>query len=482
MRHALLSLVLFACTVRPTDAGLTGTGATGGAAGAGGGGTAGQGGSEICAHGPAAFETLVSELEAELAAQGIPGAGIAVVCDSRRIFARGVGVTRTGGEPVDEHTRFQLASMTKTFTATVATELDARGVVDLGAPIGAHVPFIDAQSPYARPFTLAELLAHTSGFTQYIQSSIALPLWDYFQAGAQHQPLWSPPGAVHMYNNLAYSLAGLTLERASGQPFADLVESVLFEPAGMSKSRMRAAVVESEGHFAWGHSQSSAPLAPTSGYLATEYYGPMGGAWSTAADLGRFAELLLADGDGVVAPQAIAEMKTPRTPTGSGDGEMGLGLFIHHYGEHTSYEHSGSVQGFTTDLEIVPSLGFAIALIVNADWHFPYLTPRAVELFAGVELPPPNYDPPQPSDHAEQAGGYPSVTLGDVQVTSTGSGLTVTIPSEGLTNATLTPLWRDNYSLYLPSWQYEALVTFWRVNGQVKFFLMDFGVGEKAGS
>jgi hypothetical protein len=107
------------------------------------------------------------------------------------------------------------------------------------------------------------------------------------------------------------------------------------------------------------------------------------------------------------------------------------------------------------------------------------VTQRAVELFTGTVLPAPSSEAPQPSDRIEQAGSYQSVTLGAVQVVDTGSSLTVTIPSEGLTGVTLTPLWRDNYSIYLPSWQYEAWVTFWRVDGKVRFFLMDFGIGER---
>ena len=107
-----------------------------------------------CAQGAAAFATVKAAFAKELAQKNIPGGSIAVLCEGSRIFSAGVGSTaRSGGVPVKETTRFQIASITKMLTAIVAMRLSERGSVDLEGAVAPAVPFVNTRAPYAHDFT-----------------------------------------------------------------------------------------------------------------------------------------------------------------------------------------------------------------------------------------------------------------------------------------------------------------------------------------
>src|SRR5258706_4879256 len=112
----------------------------------------------------ARFEDVFATFASNVDALGLPGGAIAVVCGGDTIYARGHGQTRrTGGSPITEHTRFQLASNTKMLTAITAVKLAEDGVVALDVPVSSLAPEVNDQAPFAAPFTLDNLLSHTSG-------------------------------------------------------------------------------------------------------------------------------------------------------------------------------------------------------------------------------------------------------------------------------------------------------------------------------
>lgn len=234
------------------------------------------------------FDDLARVFRAEVTRQGAPGAALAILCGGDRIFSTGAGVTDlTSNTPVTGATRFQLASVTKMMTAATALRLAEEGLVNLSAPITSHVPFVNTQRPYNRSFTLSELLSHSSGYpTELFGGNFdSLSLEPFFRANTNYL-LWAPPGEVFSYNNLGYALAGLTLQRAAGQPFALLVQSRIFQPAGMAGATMDAAALEMAGNYATGYTESPTnPVSPSDEYLSSEFYGPMGGAWANAEDL-----------------------------------------------------------------------------------------------------------------------------------------------------------------------------------------------------
>ena len=342
----------------------------------------------------ALWEELVATVEGELLAADVPGAALAVVCDGRTAYAATWGTVGGGSnEPILPTTRFQIASTTKMFTAAAAMRLVEEGHVDLQQPVDTYVPYASARGPAGEPITLHQLLSHTAGYPTVFPGadSSSMELAGYFANNAD-QPTWAPPGEVYNYSNLGMALAGLALEEALGEPFADLVEDRIFEPAGMSRASLHVAEVEEEGDFAYGHSgsaQQSNEVAPTDSYLPSGYYGPMGGAWASVLDLAAWGEVHLSQGGDVLEPSSLSLLSTPWTETRLiPDQHYGYGLFVDDIHGFDRLSHGGSVAGYLSTWLLAPVEGFGVFAVTSCDWYSPgSLAYEALDLFVGLENP-----------------------------------------------------------------------------------------------
>lgn len=408
------------------------------------------------ANAEALFAEIVDELQAAITSNTIPGAAVAVVCGGHQVFARGLGVKRTGStDPVTEDTRFQWASSTKMFTAATAVALMEDGVVDLNAPISRYLPSVTYGS-----ITLHQLLSHTAGFpTEFDQH-----YEDLEQVVLQNgtMTMWSPPGAVWNYSNPGFSVAGLALQKAAGQPFAQLVAEHVAVPAGMTSTMDVLEVMA--GDYAHGHSQyppfDSDPIPPDGAYFHTTDYGPMGGLWGSIRDLARWIEVHIEGGGAVLSPQSFELLRTSHSPTTYHGTDYGLGLFIRRELTPRVYDHSGSTPGFLTDWQVIPEAGFGIALMVNCDWTLPYeVLYSAQERFVSLQYDPEPL-PEGPDAWSHYVGQYddPNV-LGQVEIAIDGNRLMARFTSEG-TEAELVQYYGDSYET---QFQGETIdINFWR--------------------
>jgi CubicO group peptidase (beta-lactamase class C family) len=486
-----LAIVAVACSANPeagrgnhgSSGAPSGDGFAGGASsgGASGGSAAGSGGggpstSYPCTGDQATFDALVAEVTAALKAKGVPGGAVSVVACGDRIYSAGIGLASIAeNRPVTPHTRFQIASTTKLLTAALAVRLAERGTISLDDPVSKWVPFINTSSPYATGFTIAELLAHTSGYPAGLDTANYSNIELSFQQNAGVQ-LWSPPGEVFNYSNDGYTLAGLALQKATGQAFAPLLEAELFGPAGMLDASMDGKRVQDEGNYAVGYGayDGSANL-PTGSYYSMPYYGPMGGAWASVEDMAQLSRALIAGGGALFTPASLDEMTRVRTRTTWGSTRFGLGVMIDELDGGTSvWGHSGSVGGFLSSFDVIPSRGFAIAVVVNSDAHIPWLLDSAAHAFTGTPLTGGEPSSFRAEDMADHVGTYQSLALGTVVVQSSGGGLQLTIG--GKTSA-LEPAWLDTYFFDYAAGGGESDAHFWRVSGSVKYLVTPWGVG-----
>ncbi len=402
---------------------------------------------DACADHQERLDALAERLERERAELGIPGAALALVIGDC-LFARGVGVQREGGARVDEHTRFQLASLTKTLTALTAVALDEDGVVDRARPVAELVSTTSTA-------TLDDVLAHRAGYPTDLPDATSLDLATYLDDNAA-APMWAPPGEVWLYSNPGFALAGRALEVAAGAPFAELVQDRVFAPAGMSDAIMGATLVGDEENMARGHSGGAASpevIEPTDLYLASTYYGPMGGAFASAADLARLMHAFFTDA--VVPSAALDDMARSRGSAWGSAVGYGQGLFTIYDG---TVFHGGSVAGFLCELDVHRDARVGVAILSAADWAFPSetLNDALAELWP-VGPPPPAADGPTDD---EVVGRYQDdVVLGDVTVARAGGALTMTF--DGATY-TLTRWAPGNFSFAYPPWQMDVEVTFQR--------------------
>ncbi|MFB7891263.1 serine hydrolase domain-containing protein [Microbacterium sp. NPDC056044] len=230
---------------------------------------------------------------------------------------------RTAGAPNTPETRFGLASGTKTFTALTVLSLVGDGLLRLETPareiLGADLPLI------ADDVTIGHLLSHTSGIGDYLDEEVDalaplsvpvqqldstpayLPMLDGF-------PTKFPAGERFSYCNGGYVVLAIIAERVAGTPFADLVRTRVFEPAGMDASGFPRSDLLPPG-TATGYKDDGR----TNVFELPVVGSGDGGAHSTVSDLHRFWGALLAGR--IVDPSLVALLTERVTP----DADDGLG-------------------------------------------------------------------------------------------------------------------------------------------------------------
>jgi D-alanyl-D-alanine carboxypeptidase len=295
-------------------------------------------------------------------AEGVPGM-LAVAKDGWR-GTSGVGDIRTGAKP-DPSGRFRIASVSKSFVATLVLKQVVAGRVRLDDPISRYLPGL---LPYPEPITVRQLLQHTSGLPRdlAIQYSWAsLPEIDterfvhFGETEAVHdstiQPLLFPPGTSWSYSNTGYNVLAMLVEKVTGKRLERALADSITGPLHLRDTFLPRDFPFLSDAATHGYEQIY-PTGPTdvTSYNYSRYFGA-GNIISSATDLNRFFHALL--GGDLLPPDLLAQMKTTvpaRGPDGSYAGfDYGLGLMrIPLQGicgkDLAVWGHGGDVFGFNT--------------------------------------------------------------------------------------------------------------------------------------
>ena len=181
-----------------------------------------------------------SVVAAALATDHAAGMTVAVVRGRDTLVLKGYGFADLEFDvPTPPAAIYEIGSLTKQFTATAILQLAEQGKLSLDDELTKFFPDYPVRG---QRITVRRLLDHTSGIASYTDvpgyetlSRRALSP-DSVVAFFSSQPLNFAPGAQMSYNNSAYFLLGLIIEKASGLSYADYVQLKLFEPAGMTDS------------------------------------------------------------------------------------------------------------------------------------------------------------------------------------------------------------------------------------------------------
>lgn len=211
----------------------------------------------------------------------IPGMAIAIAHRGERHFFNYGLASRDGGQAVDEHTLFELGSVSKLFTATLGAYAQAEGKLRLSDKASQHLPALRGSA--FDQISLLDLAAYTPGglplqFPDAVQN--AQQMLDYYRAW---QPAY-PAGSQRLYSNPSIGLFGYLTAASLGEPFAPLLERQLFPQLGMTESYIQMPPAQM-ARYAWGYRDEQA-LRVQPGPLYAEAYGVK----STAADMLRFIE------------------------------------------------------------------------------------------------------------------------------------------------------------------------------------------------
>jgi CubicO group peptidase (beta-lactamase class C family) len=181
----------------------------------------------------------------KMKSRNIPGLSLAIVREGRIVYAKGYGMANLElSAPATEKTVYQLASITKTFTAIATMMLVEEGKISLEEPISKH--FSDLPVAW-RPVTIRQLLNHTSGISSLAHhKKIPCPVGkderDYARADALKEvaclPLDFAPGERWSYGDTGYHLLGMLIEKVSGMDYEQFLKTRIFTPLGMRDTRL----------------------------------------------------------------------------------------------------------------------------------------------------------------------------------------------------------------------------------------------------
>ncbi|MET9462785.1 serine hydrolase domain-containing protein [Streptomyces canus] len=287
----------------------------------------------------------------------------------------------TNQAPMRGDSRFRIGSMTKPFVATVVLQLVGEHRVALDAPVEHYLPgVVRGQGNDGREITVRQLLQHSSGLPDYLdylnpQQILKDPLAhhdtrDLVNLALAHPPTFEKPGAKPgsewHYSNTNYLLAGMLIEKVTGQPYAKEIRRRIITPLGLHDTFVPGEDTALPGPHPRGYVRpgEDAPLMDLTA-INPSIAGASGEMISSASDLNRFLDALVR-GRLLRPAQLNAMMKT--RPTGSDDGRaygLGLesrplpcgGLYWGHGGDIFGYQTAG---GATVD-------GRQATVMVNLD-------------------------------------------------------------------------------------------------------------------
>lgn len=353
---------------------------------------------------PAAFDVALFEAMARqvVANQRVPGLAMAIVHDGRVLSANGYGVTDTRAPmPVDGHTVFRLASLSKAFAGTLTGMMVNDGTLRWDTKLSQYMPSFRLNDPAAaRKLTVADVLSHRVGlrhnaFDRDLEANV-----DYATLTQKlaYAPMNCAPGTCYGYQNIAFSLIGDVIEAAGRERYGDAVKRRLFAPLGMKDASVGLDGIMASQNWARPHVRTRGgwlPLFPKPTYYRVA---PAAGVNASASDMAQWLLAHTGHRPEVLSEPLLATLHQPLVAT---PGELrgsswrrerlysagyALGWRVYDYGGHNLVFHGGAVQGYRGAVAVVPELDLGIALMWNSDSSLPGgLLPTMLDRALGLE-------------------------------------------------------------------------------------------------
>lgn len=303
---------------------------------------------------------------ADRVAERFPAPGMAVAEVSRETHYLFLGVEEAGGHLVRANTVFQIASLTKPFTAMVIMKLIEQRRLSLDDRASKWLKWLPKRYDAV---TVRQLLTHTSGVPRDLRRANVdeFSLDEFRTRFVVAEPSFAP-GTRWEYANTGYILLAMIAESAGGRSLGAQFQSDIFQPAGMRHTRFRAPLTRARGRavghdWTGKHWQAAPPVHAGYGNSGIE---------TTVSDMARFARAL--QRRALLRPESYAAMLTPQKlasgeviefPFRNEPTKFGLGWFLNDIcGIHVA-SHGGTIAGFSSNLSWVIDRREAIAVLSN---------------------------------------------------------------------------------------------------------------------
>ena len=262
--------------------------------------------------------------------------------------------------------RYSIGSISKQFTAAAVLLLAEQGKLSLDDSVSRFVPNLTR----GNQVTIRELLSHTSGYQDYWPQDYVPPFMlqaitaDKILDQWARKPLDFDPGTDWQYSNTNFVIAGLIVEKASGEPLLQFLSEHIFTPLGMKSvmniDQNRLTETDATGYLRYALGPPR--LAPKEGqgwlFAAGELAMP-------AEDLAKWDISMI--NQTMLRPTSYAEMEKEVVLKNGLGTRYGLGVDVRQEFGQRAIEHGGEVSGFTADNIVFPDARMAVVVLVNED-------------------------------------------------------------------------------------------------------------------
>jgi D-alanyl-D-alanine carboxypeptidase len=302
-----------------------------------------------------------------LTGTGVPSASIAIVQAGAITYLQAYGDGRIEPHtPASPSMRYSIGSISKQFTAAAVLLLAEQGKLSLDDPVSRFVPNLTR----GNEVTIRELLSHTSGYQDYWPQDYVPPFMlqpitaDKILDQWARKPLDFDPATQWQYSNTNFVIAGLIVEKASGEPLLQFLSEHVFVPLGMKSvmniDQNRLAETDATGYLRYALGPPR--LAPKEGKGWLFAAGELA---MSAEDLAKWDIGMI--NQSVLQPASYAQMEKEVVLKNGLGTRYGLGVEVRQEFGQRAIEHGGEVSGFTAHNMVFPDARVAVVVLVNED-------------------------------------------------------------------------------------------------------------------
>jgi CubicO group peptidase (beta-lactamase class C family) len=337
---------------------------------------------------PQRVQQMVDFVRNGARAVDVPGVGFALYAGGKVVYEGGVGVRELGKpEAVDAHTRFMIASNTKSMSTLLLAELVSEGRLRWDDSVTQVYPqFRLGSEATTRSVLIRHLVCACTGVPRkdmewLFNTTAQTPASDTFVQLAATEPT-SKFGEVFQYNNLMASAAGYIAAHLYypnmelGAAYDRAVKEHVWDPLGMHDTTMSMNEALSHDHASPHGDDVDGKISVLSQDLnrAIAPFRPAGGAWSSAHDMILYArdeldEGQLPDGHRLVSKEALLARRARGVPI-SEDQWYGMGLMEDASRGVSVIHHGGDLAGYHSEMFMIPSAGVAAVILTNGDYGY----------------------------------------------------------------------------------------------------------------
>jgi CubicO group peptidase (beta-lactamase class C family) len=331
----------------------------------------------------------------EMRKSDTPGLSIALVDDQRVIWAQGYGYADQERKiPATERTIYRVGSISKLFTDAAALQLAEQGRLNIDAPLRTYLPEFSIKQRLAdtAPITLRDLMTHHAGLPRDVLKGFqtAEPAaFDAILPELRDDHAAYAPGQTFYYSNVGVTLLGSVIQRVTDEPFAAHMRRSVLIPLGMSDSSFESGASASPLMAKSHHGLVLRPEPPMRDL-------PAGGLNASVVDLSRFISMVFADGmagsQRLLRGATVQAMLRPQNSDVALDlnFQVGLGWMLSTLGRSTLQgagvvaHHAGSIEGFRSQLYLLPQHKLGVVVLANSDTATPVVDRVATETLAAA--------------------------------------------------------------------------------------------------